>query len=173
MSHRMPPPRRGLLIVPVLVAMLLASMLATQVVTTGIRHRRHADRLIQQRQTDWLARAGLESALQRIASETPGELDGRRRDYSAALPRFASATVRYAARPTDGDPNQVQLVVTATIQRGNSVTGRTVRSIRRVVAAGDPAVEPVQTPNEASGEPTGDGNQRNETLNSGEDNAET
>ncbi len=68
-SHRKPPRRRGAVLMMTLVAVALASVLLTSLMTNALSERRQVRKQRQAVQADWLVEAGLQRAVAQLASD--------------------------------------------------------------------------------------------------------
>jgi type II secretory pathway component PulK len=92
-AARRPAPRRGLTAVAVLICLLIVTMISAALLKVGVAQRAQARAQERALQAEWLAQAGLDRALARLAAKA---------DYGGETWEIAAAELR------SGEPNSAE-----------------------------------------------------------------
>lgn len=128
---RLESPRRGAVMLAVLVCVVLVSLITVTLIKLTLAQRSQAQRELWRMQADWLVESGLERAAAKIA--TDGGYTGETWSVSAEqLSGGRGGEVQIKVSPLDGEPQQRQVHVQATFPAD---TNQRAQSSKQVTVA--------------------------------------
>jgi type II secretory pathway pseudopilin PulG len=130
-----PPRRRGLTVVAVLVCLIIITMISGAVVRVGLARRDEVRAQQRNLQAEWLAEAGIQRALARLAADpayTGETWEIAARDLDSADAALVTITVG----PAPGDPKQRHIRAQADYPRDPPRRARYTRSVNLSLAIG-------------------------------------
>ena len=133
-------PRRGTVLIAVLVCMGFATSILLGAVQTSLRLRREVRQELQLEQTKWLMDLGIRKAI--IALQGQPAYDGETLAITPPLAKYANASIEITVNRKDQPDNRVRLWVTAQLTgSGGDGTSSTQRSTEIVVSLSETSSE--------------------------------